>query len=405
MHTELSILALSFGDVIGHIKNVFVTISEAVSSFGLLGRLVLALLVFFILKKVSKGLQICIEKALNKTTLDNKISAKINQNVNVEKGLSATVYAIALLFSAIFALDIAKLDVASQPLMGLFNQIIDFIPKLAVAGVLVYLLVIILNIVKGLLTNVLATAKIDERLGNVTGQNPVAKSIVTAVHCFLFLFFIPIVLDILQIDAISKPIKGIVDMVLGSVQPILIAGLTIAIGFLVGGIAKRLVENLLNATNVNSFPAKLGFNTPTEGKGSVSAIIGSLVMVTIAIITLTAGIDALGINILSDLSQGFVEVYLNILIAVIVLGAGFIGAKFAYNALVGQNACLAKMVRIAIIVVSTVIALERTGLSDLTSLPYEIALYAVGVAFAIGGGIALGTGGKEFVQRYLSKKG
>jgi len=83
-----------------------------------------------------------------------------------------------------------------------------------------------------------------------------------------------------------------------------------------------------------------------------------------------------------------------------------LAARFAYDNLVEGNATLAKVAKYVIIVLSAVIALDRSGLApDLTGLPYEVAIYALGVAFGIGGAIALGLGGREFVSRWLSKRG
>ncbi len=96
----------------------------------------------------------------------------------------------------------------------------------------------------------------------------------------------------------------------------------------------------------------------------------------------------------------------DILIAALIFGAALLLSKFAYTNLADKNATLAKAAKLAIIVVTTVVALQRSNLApELTELPYTVTIYALGVAGGIGGAIALGFGGRDFVSRWLEKKG
>ena len=114
----------------------------------------------------------------------------------------------------------------------------------------------------------------------------------------------------------------------------------------------------------------------------------------------------MNISLLSGASEGFAEGYFRVLLAVIIFGGGLLLAKFAYTNLADKNATLAKAARIAIIVLTTVVALKRANLApELTDLPYQFAIYALATAFGIGGAIAIGLGGKEFVARWLDRKG
>ena len=88
------------------------------------------------------------------------------------------------------------------------------------------------------------------------------------------------------------------------------------------------------------------------------------------------------------------------------MGVGILLSKYAYKNLADKNLTLAKVARVAILVIVTVVALDRTGLApELTGLPYQFAIYALATAFGIGGAIAIGLGGKEYVARFLDRKG
>ena len=124
---------------------------------------------------------------------------------------------------------------------------------------------------------------------------------------------------------------------------------------------------------------------PTEGKSSLSNVVGLVVMISVAVVMVSAAIKELKIDLLSDASVGFVGLYFNIVLAAIILGAGILFSKYAYKNLADKNITLAKVIRAVIIVVSAVVALDRTGLApELTGLPYQFAIYALATAFGIG---------------------
>lgn len=373
---------------------------------GQFGGILLLFLILWIGKFVVKAVGKLVEKALSKTSIDDKIAAKFGHDANVAGGIVGFVKALLMLFILIIALGAAKLDVVSEPLNDLLSKVLGFLPNLLVAGILGYIIVLIAGLVKKLLGDILAASKLDEKLGSVAGTTPVSNSLVTAVYAFILLLCAPAVLDVLNIDAISRPIKGIVTSITDAVPNILVAGVIIFLGCLIGNIAKKLVSNLLEGTNVNSFPAKVGMSVPTTGSRSISSIAGTVVMISVVVLALTAAINELGIEILSKASDGLYTGYFNILLALIILAAGVIGSRFAYDNLVGGNATLAKVAKYAIIIVTSVVALNRTGIAtDLTSLPYTVAIYAAGIALGIGGAIAIGLGGQSYVSRFLDKRG
>lgn len=380
------------------------TIQDVFGSFGTLGNIVLALIVFLLLKKVAGILRDLLQKALNKTSLDDKLAEKLGYKSDISKLITTVSYLILLIYAAVIALDIGNVQNASEPLLAMLDDLLGYVPKIIGAGILLYILLFVANIVKQLLANVLEVARVDERIGSATGT-PVANSLVAAAYGFLILLFIPAILDVLSIEAISAPIKDIVTKITSAVPNVLLAGVLVTVGVLVGQIGQRVVSNLLKGTGVDTLPSKIGLSMPTEGKGALSSVVGYVVLVSLVVTLIGAAIDVLNIELLSGLSVGIVTGYYNILLAVIIAGTGIIGSKFAYNALQDKCDCLAKIARIVIIVVTSVVALKRAGIApELTSLPYQVAIIAAGVAFGIGGAIAIGFGARESVAKWLANR-
>lgn len=396
-------LAASFIDNLnkwaGAVKNTF-------DSLGTFGSILLVLIILWLGKFVVKAVGSLVEKALNKTNLDDKLASKLGHNTNVTKGIVGFVKAVLFLFVLIFALDAADLDKVSGPLNNIFAQILDFIPKLLLAGVMGYIVIMIAGVVKRLLTDVLNTAKVDERLGAVAGATPITTALASAAYAFFLLLFTPAVLDVLGVDAVSDPIKGIVEQITSKIPLVFLAGVLIFVGCFIGNIAKQLVSNSLQATNINSFPEKIGLAVPTSGARSISSIAGTVVMITVIITTLTSALELLSIPLLSEASRGLFTGYFNILLALIILVVGLLGARFAHDHLAPGNATLAKYVKYAITAVVTIIALNRTGIApDLTGLPYKAAIYAVAFAVGVGFAAAIGFGARGYVTRWFDKRG
>jgi len=376
-------------------------------TLGPVGSAIAAIVVFLIGKTIAKGISKLVEKSLSKSSLDDKLAKVLGSNAgSSEKMVGSFVYGLLLLFVIILALNIAGLKEVLAPLQSLLDQILAAIPKILVAGIVIYLGTVLAKIVKGLVGNVLNAARVDERLGNTTGETPISGAVSTALYCFIILLFLPVALGFLQMPELSEPIAGITENILGTIPNILIAGILIAVGVIIGQIAQKLITNLLSATGVDNFPAKMGLAIPSSGKNSISGLAGLIVFVSILVTVIATAIDKLQLGILSEASGFVLGGYWNVLIAILIFGAGFVAAKFAYSQLADKNLVLAKVVNGIILFVSAVVALNRSGIApDITGLPFNVIVIALGFAAGIGGAIALGLGGKDFVARYLQKRG
>ena len=401
---SISVLAAAdFGD---QMREFFSNLKLGFDSIQPFGAYILAIVVFFFGRIVARGIKALVYKGLKKTEVDDKIARMVGHEGAAEGAISTFVYYILLLFLAILALGIAGLDEVSDPLKGMLNEFLLFIPKLVGAGVLLYFVLLVAKVVKKLAAGAMDAAKLDERLGAVAGKAPVSNALATALYCFIVLLFIPAVLSVLSLEAVSGPVGEVVESILGSVDNIIIASVLVAIGVLIGQIARRLVTNLLDAAGANAWPAKIGLDVPTEGKGSLSNVVGLIVMTSVAVLMIGAAITALEIDMLAGASEVFVMGYFNILTAIIIFGAGLLLANFAYKNLADKNVTLAKVAKIGVLVLTTVVALQRSNIApELTGLPYQFAIYALAFAGGVGGALAFGLGAKDYVARWFERKG
>ena len=381
------------------------TVKQWFEALGPIGKYIGALLIFFIGSMITKT----IGKTVTKLTkgLDGKLAKYASDGGGTISGLLGTlVRYILLVFVIIFALDFAGMSEATKPLTDMLGKFFTFVPNIIGAGIVGYLFYFLANIVKMILTSLFGAAKIDERLGFVNGNAPLSKGISTAAFSLILLVGIASALTILKIDAISEPVQNVVDSLFSAVPNILLAVVLLAIGILIANLMKKFITNLLQGIGVDSYPERIGLNIPTEGSKSVSSVVGTLIFVSIIVIMASSALKVLDIEMLGDVADNLVPGYFNVLLALLILGAGLMAARYVYGLLATNNVLLAKIARIAIVVVASVAALSRSGIApDVTSAPYQAALSGLALALGLGGGIAFGLGGKDAVQRWLEKRG
>lgn len=382
-------------------------INQWVDTAGPLAKYIGALLIFLIGKFVAKRVGNAIGKVAGRAGLDQKLSKYLGGAGASPSGMiGSLVGGILLLFVIIFALDFAGLSNVTQPLNDLLGKFLGIIPNIVGAGIVGFLFFILAKVISGIVLSLLQATKVDERLGMDAEKGPIANGLSTVVFALLVLFGLASALNILGIEAISKPVSGIVDSIIGAVPNIILAAAILTIGVFIAGLVRRIVTNLLVGINADQLPAKMGLNVPTEGSRSLSSIVGLITFTSIVVMMAAAALKELRIDILSDASENIFSGYFNILIALIIVGAGIIAAKYAYGALADKNIILARVAKFGIIIMSSVAALNRSGIApEITGAPYQALVTAAALALGLGGAIAIGLGGKDFVARFLEKKG
>lgn len=369
-----------------------------------LGPWVLAIVIIIIGYFVSKLLASIVQKGLSKVSFDDKIAKAIGQSVEgVEKGIGRFVFYLLMLFVVVFALGAAEESEAVEPLRNILDQILGFIPRLIAAVVIGFVAWIGATLVKNILVGLLSATKVDDRLG-LGEKKPITNSVGTVAFFGILLLMLPTALGVLELNEISQPISDMIDEIFSYV-PFLLSGIVLfAIGYLIAVIVQKVLANVLDSIGVDKLPSKLGYS----GEGLIagkplSLIISYVAMATILVMITAQAIDVMNLAFLSELAEGFVDGYFNLLGAVIIIAV----AVYVAN-IVGQliaNDFWAKWTRIAIIVFMGAVALQTADISALTNEVFQLVLttliIAAGFAIGVGGAIALGLGGRERAKGFL----
>lgn len=269
--------------------------------------LVKAIVIFvvgWIIATIVKGV---VKKLLNSTNIDNKIAGAIGgqgaeTSIPIENWIANLCFWLILLFAIVAALNTLQLQAVSAPLNTLLEQITGFIPKVLGAAFLLGIAWVVATLVKTIVTRGLGAFNIEQRLGLETAETSdfsLTNTLGNALYWFIFLLFLPAVLNALQLNGTLQPVQELLNEVLAMLPNILGAIIIGAVFWFVANIVKRIVSNLLAATGVDNVGRKFGLSG-REGTQSLSSIIGTVVFVLILIPGIISALEQLQIRAISQ---------------------------------------------------------------------------------------------------------
>lgn len=314
---------------------------------GAIAILLVGIIIAAIASGITKGL-------LKRTRLDNKIAEWVTgrqagaEAPEVEEWVSGAVYWIIIAFTVVAVLNSLNLQTVSQPLNNFLNQILGFLPKLFGAAIFLGVAWLLATLVKVVTTRALRLFRLDERLGQQVqtppdrpvGETPppptnnfsLTETIGNALYWFIFLLFLPLILDSLGLQGTTlQPVQQLLSQILGILPNILGAILIGAVGWLLAQVVRRIVTNLLAAAGADQLGARFGLQG-TTGSQSLSWILGTIVYVLILIPTAIAALQKLQIEAISTPAIAMLNQILNalpkIFTAALILVLAYVLGKF-----------------------------------------------------------------------------
>ncbi|MEG4218719.1 mechanosensitive ion channel [Microcoleus sp. Pol14C6] len=284
--------------------NNFIQGSNIENLIWAVGILLIGLIVSALVSSVVGGL-------LKKTTIDNRLAAWITGRPEgtgapqVEKWISAAVFWIIFVFFLIAFFNRLNLTAVSQPLNTFLNQITGFLPKLAGALIWLGIAWVLATVAKMAVSRAMRAFSVDERLNQEVGAAPTERplllsdTVANALYWFIFLLFLPLILDSLEMQQALLPVNNLLNQILAAIPKILEAVLIGFVGWLLAMVVRRIVTNLLAAAGADSLGARFGISRNSGGQ-SLSWIVGTIVYVLILIPTAIAALNALDIQAISQ---------------------------------------------------------------------------------------------------------
>jgi len=303
-----------------------------------------------------------VHRMLRHTELDDRLARWIvgeekAEAVKAERWIAKGVYYLIMLFVLVGFFQTLGLTIITEPLNQLLIRAFQYAPRLLSAGLLLLIAWIVASALKFIVSRVLSVARIDERLGGLTGLKeeervPLAKILGDAVYWLVFLFFLPAVLDALAVQGLLQPVQAMTNKVLAFLPNIFAAGLILVIGWFTARIVQQIVTNLLVAVGADRLSEQVGL-APVLGKQRLSGLLGLLVYVLVLIPVLIAALNVLALeaitrpasNVLNTILEAIPAIFAAALTVTIAYVVGRVVAKLITTLLTGAgfNTILARL--------------------------------------------------------------
>ncbi len=373
--------------------------------FEYLPRIFAGLILLAIAWGIATLVRLVATKALATTKLDEKLSAAAGMQP-MSNNVGNMLFWIIILMFLPALLSTFELNGLLSPVQGMVNEFLSMLPNIFAAGVIALVGWIVAKILRGLVTNILATSGIDNisKAVDLDDKNVIKLSNVVGMLVFIFVFIPTLIaaLDALQMSAISQPASNMLSMMFEAVPNILAAAVILTITYYVAKFLSVLVVNLLTSIGFNELPATLGCADTFTKKSTASDLIGKILIFFAMLFATVEAANRLGFSEVSDIVSIFIQFGGDILLGSVILIVGFWLANLAYRAIDRasgkESTGLANIARIAIIGLVVAMGLRAMGIADdIVNMAFGLTLGSVAVAVAL----AFGLGGREAAGKQL----
>ncbi|MDJ0625443.1 MAG: mechanosensitive ion channel [Candidatus Caenarcaniphilales bacterium] len=298
-----------------------------------------------------------------KTDIDNKIAkfilggTKEAESINIEKWIGSFVFYLLMLFVLIAFFQVLGLTAITVPLNQLVNQIMGYAPRLIAVAVLLLLAWLIATALKLIVYKVLTVAKFDERVLpkeelEKDGRLPISKTLSETLYWIIFLIFLPMVLDALELNGLLTPVQSMLNEAFGYLPNIAATAFILFGGYLITRIVQKIISGLLSSVGADKLSEEVGL-APSLGKQTLSSLVATIVAFLIYIPVAIAALNALGLeaitgpasNMLSSVLEALPVIFVAALILIVAFILGKLVSKIITNILsnLGFNKVLGKL--------------------------------------------------------------
>jgi hypothetical protein len=363
---------------------------------------------------VASVLKLVVSRVLSVAKIDERLGSqagfKEEEHVPLAQTLGEAVYWLVFLLFLPAVLGALALEGLLQPVQGMIDKIIGFLPNFFAAGLIIAVGWFIARIVQRIVTNLLVAIgadRLSEQVGlaTVLGKQRLSGLIGLVVYVLIFIPVLIAALNALALEAITRPASNMLNQIFTALPAIFAAALVLIVAYVVGRVVAGLITNLLTGFGFNNILARLGLGKePAEGQQTPSQIVGYLVLVGIMLFATIEALRLLGFALLAEMVSQFTVFAGQVILGLVILAIGLYLANLASKTVQASGAAqaglLALAARVSILVLAGAMALRQMGLAnEIINLAFGLLLGAIAVAVAL----AFGLGGREIAARELEE--
>lgn len=222
------------------------------SLFNFIPKLVSAALVFFIGWFVAKLVRNLLEKFLQSAGAD-RLANRLNissffEGTSISKVVGIIAFVLIMIPVTITAVEILDLDGISGPAVGMLNDVLAMLPKIAVAIVLVLVGIVVAKWVKDIVVSLLEKLGVNSIFGKMgfksgTGSAPSFATLLgTVVQVVIILLFVVEALQLLELEFMVT----LATAIFAYLPSVIAAIIILAVGFWLAKMAEQLVGSVMS---------------------------------------------------------------------------------------------------------------------------------------------------------------
>lgn len=357
---------------------------------------------------VATLLRAAVTRGLAATTLDERLSAEAGMKPMSDYA-GNVVFWLVILFFLPAVLAAFQLHGVLDPVRAMLAKLLDMVPNLFGAALIVAVGWLVARVLRGLVTNLAAAAGADTLNERVGLDKAVGLSRLLGTLVFILVFVPSLIaaLEALKVEAISRPASQMLAQILEAVPHIVAAAVILLLTWYVARFASSLLARLLESAGFDGLPAKMGIAHALSGATRPSHLVGVLVMFFAMLFATVEAAAQLGFHQVSEVVTTFVRFGGDILLGGAILVIGYWLSNLAYRAIrqaSPEGSLVANLARFAILGLVIAMGLRAMGIAnEIVQLAFGLTLGAVAVVVAL----SFGLGGREaagkLMEHWLSK--
>lgn len=221
---------------------------------------VIILIIGLFVAKLVKELLIPIFKRLGMDSWLKKIGYAGADDVEISTVLATIVYVLILVPVTIAALNALKIEAISKPAINMLDQVIVFLPRIAVAVAIIFIGRFVAKLVFMLLEQILKSVGLDKTTQNifvtsgtkVNEKFSLSKLIANVVRAIVIIFFIVEALNTLQLEVLTKIGHATIAYMPYAISALIILGVAV----IVANFIEKVILKKFNVTKGTAFLAK-----------------------------------------------------------------------------------------------------------------------------------------------------
>lgn len=403
--------------VAGPIERLVDTVVQALPRVG---KGALILLVAYIAGRI---LKMVVTSGLDSFGVDRRFAQLAETEEDARQPFSSTagniVFWLLMVFGLAGAFEALEIASLSEPLHGAIDRVIGILPRVGIAGLLVFVGWTAGRILRAVVRNLLSSLGFDKLVARVGLERFTGKSSPSDLVGLLLMVFVILQATIaglneLGLETLSGPLTSMVAQIWTALPAVAVSVLIVAVGVFVGTLLRTLVGTALRNLGFDRLMERIGFGKMAEREdrlGEFSELVAYAVQIGVVLLAVAQALDNIALDTWSLYVNAFLAYLLkNVAVALAVVLVGFVIGKHVRDLIVSRHSddasgetgkWVGEFARYAVLVFAFTMAVRQLDVAeDFVLMTFGLLFGALCLAIAL----SFGLGGREVAGDIVKRR-